>query len=171
MTNTEKMIVSIADFCFMLGRRGKYSKEETIGLFGDAMVSELYDAICNRAEPVYAYSTAGELAMTVMYRGAKLFPNNATLLWRQPTLSVDITELATNRYIELWLLDDMKLAIVSCLQTVYGDEDTYITEYREYKGDQWPMTEPFPDLIDFLDRLDSLIPDEFDPDETIVYEG
>lgn len=40
MTNTEKMIASIADFCFMLGRRGKYGKEETIGLFGDAMVTQ-----------------------------------------------------------------------------------------------------------------------------------
>ncbi len=53
---------------------------------------------------------------------------------------------------------------------MYGDEDAYITEYREYKGDEWPMTEPFPDLIDFMDRLESLIPDEFDPDETVVYE-
>lgn len=50
MTNTEKMIASIADFCFMLGRRGKYSKEETIGLFGDAIVSDLYDAICRLPE-------------------------------------------------------------------------------------------------------------------------
>lgn len=66
MTNTEKMMVSIADFCIMLGRRGKYSKEEIIDLFDDAMVPDLYDAICSRAEPVCAYSTDGELAMTVM---------------------------------------------------------------------------------------------------------
>lgn len=74
MTNTKKMIASIADFCFMLERHGKYSKEETIGFFGDATVSELYDAICSRAEPVYSYSTDGDLAMYVMYEAQSCSP-------------------------------------------------------------------------------------------------
>ena len=62
------------------------------------------------------------------------------------------------------------LAVVSCVQIVYGDACDYITEYREYKGEEIPFAEPVPDLLDFVDRLESLCPDEFHPDEVIIYE-
>ena len=32
------------------------------------------------------------------------------------------------------------------------------------------ISEPVPDLLDFVDRLESLCPDEFHPDEVIIYE-
>ena len=63
-----------------------------------------------------------------------------------------------------------RFRVVSCVQIVYGDGNDYITEYREYKGEEIPFSEPVPDLLDFVDRLESLCPDEFHPDEVIIYE-
>ena len=45
-----------------------------------------------------------------------------------------------------------------------------IRDSREYKGDEIPFSEPVPDLLDFLDRLESLCPDEYHPDEVVIYE-
>lgn len=61
-------------------------------------------------------------------------------------------------------------AVVSCVQIVFCDGNDYITEYREYKGDEIPFSEPVPDLLDFVDRLESLCPDEYHPDEVVIYE-
>ena len=38
------------------------------------------------------------------------------------------------------------------------------------KGEEIPISEPVPDLLDFLDRLESLCPDEYHPDEVVIYE-
>ena len=35
---------------------------------------------------------------------------------------------------------------------------------------QNPFSEPVPDLLDFVDRLESLCPDEYHPDEVVIYE-
>ena len=32
------------------------------------------------------------------------------------------------------------------------------------------FSEPVPDLLDFVDRLESLCPDEYHPDEVVIYE-
>ena len=170
MTTIDKLIDSIANICIDLGLRGEYSPEEIADLVCDIEFVHLYDALRDLAKPVYAFSTDGERPMTLKYRSRKLFDRNAALLWREPVLCADDTELASSRYLELWLLEDMSVAVVSCVQIVYGDEFDYITEYREYKGEEIPFAEPVPDLLDFVDRLESLCPDEFHPDEVIIYE-
>lgn len=170
MTTVEKLIASITNICIDLGIRGKYGPDEIASLVCDIHFTYLYDALRDRAEPVYAYSTDGKRPMTLKYRSAKLFEGSATLLWREPTLRVDDLDVAASRYLELWLREDMSIAVVSCVQIVYGDEDDYITEFREYKGDQLPATEPAPDLLDFLDCIEDLYPEEFHPDEVVVYE-
>ena len=148
MTTIDKLIDSIANICINLGPRGEYSPEEIADLVCDIEFVHLYDALRDLAEPVYAFSTDGERPMTLKYRSRKLFDRNATLLWREPVLCADDTELASSRYLELWLLEDMSVAVVSCVQIVYGDECDYITEYREYKGEEIPFAEPVPDLGD-----------------------
>ena len=170
MTTIDKLIDSIANICIDLGLRGEYSPEEIADLVCDIEFAHMYDALRDRAETVYAYSTDGDRSMTLKYRSRKLFDRNATLLWREPVLCADDTELASSRYLELWLLEDMSVAVVSCVQIVYGDGNDYITEYREYKGEEIPFSEPVPDLLDFVDRLESLCPEEYHPDEVVIYE-
>lgn len=72
----------------------------------------------------------------------------------------------------MWLLEDMTLAVTSCFQVDYdGGDGDYTTEYREYKGSQWPSTEAAPDLFDFLEHLTDLCPEDFDPEEDVIYES
>lgn len=143
-TTIEKMIDSIAAVCINLGLLGGYTPEEIADLVCDIEFAHMYDALRDRAETVYAYSTDGDRSMTLKYRSRKLFDREAMLLWREP--------------------------VVSCVQIVYGDGNDYITEYREYKGEEIPFSEPVPDLLDFVDRLESLCPDEYHPDEVVIYE-
>lgn len=170
MNTIEKLTNTIRNVCIELGIRGEYSPEIICHLVRNIQFPALYDAIRDNAEPVYAYTTNGERPLVLKYRSRKLFDRNATLLWREPTVCADDTDLATSRYLELWLLEDMSIAVVACVQIIYESEGEYITEYREYKGGELPNNEPMPDLLDFVDRLEELYPEDFDPDEVVVYE-
>lgn len=117
-TTIEKMIDSIAAVCIDLGLRGGYTPEEIADLVCDIEFAHMYDALRDRAETVYAYSTDGDRSMTLKYRSRKLFDREAMLLWREPVVCVDDTEVASSRYLELWLLEDMSVSVVSCVQIV-----------------------------------------------------
>ena len=113
-TTIEKMIDSIAAVCVDLGLRGEYSPEEIADLVCDIEFAHMYDALRDRAETVYAYSTDGDRSMTLKYRSRKLFDREAMLLWREPVVCVDDTEVASSRYLELWLLEDIRLSMTGC---------------------------------------------------------
>lgn len=156
--------------------------EQEQELLVETMSSEQATPSLSQAQRMKKLSQIGELnedtllsimmeqKKPVKYRSRKLFDREAMLLWREPVVCVDETEVASSRYLELWLLEDMSVAVVSCVQIVFCDGNDYITEYREYKGDEIPFSEPVPDLLDFVDRLESLCPDEYHPDEVVIYE-
>ena len=99
-----------------------------------------------------------------------MFPGNATLIWTEQTYHANDDILSATRYLELWVKDDMTLAVVSCFRTVFDDEE-YITEYREIKKDGWPVTDPVLDIEELFCGIQDMYPDEFDPDAVIVYES
>ena len=172
MTNLEIMLFTFAEICTDLAVRGGYTDAVAVTLTEDVNWKELFHAIRDRAEPVFAFHADGLLCAALKYRSRKLFDRNATLLWREPTHSDEGDELDTTRYLEMWLLEDMTLAITSCFQADYnGDDGDYTIEYREYKGSHWPSTEAVPDLFDFLEHLSDLCPEEFDAEETVIYES
>lgn len=76
-TTIEKMIDSIAAVCIDLGLRGGYTPEEITDLVCDIAFAHMYDALRDRAETVYAYSTDGDRSMTLKYRSRKLFDREA----------------------------------------------------------------------------------------------
>ena len=172
MTIHETMLSTFAEICAELAVRGNYTGAAVMSLTEQVCWENLFHEICDRAEPVYAFDANGLLSAALKYRGRKLFDSNATLLWREPTHSEEDDELDTTRYLEMWMLEDMTLAITSCFQVDYeGSDGDYTTEYREYKGSQWPSTEAAPDLFDFLEHLADLCPEDFDPEEDVIYES
>lgn len=171
MTNHEQMMKSIADICIHFGIRQHYSADVIASLVGAIPFDMLFHAIRDQAEPVYAYCTNGTRPLTLTYRGRNLFGRSATLLWQEPTLLVEDTDLVTTRYLELWLLEDMTPAVVSCMQIDIGEEADYTSEYREYKGSDWPSSEPAPELMDFLNRLADFCPESDTPGEDVIYES
>lgn len=56
MTTIEKLIASIISICADLGIRSKYEPEEMASLVCEIQFTALYDALRDRAEPVYAYA-------------------------------------------------------------------------------------------------------------------
>ena len=114
MTTIDKLIDSIAAVCVDLGLRGGYTPEEIADLVCDIEFAHMYDALRDRTETVYAYSTDGDRSMTLKYRSRKLFDREAMLLWREPVVCVDDTEVASSRYLELWLLEDIRLSMTGC---------------------------------------------------------
>ena len=172
MTNLETMLFTFAEICTDLAVRGGYTDAVVVSLTEEVNWENLFHAIRDWAEPVFSFSADGILCAALKYRGRKLFDRNATLLWREPTHSDEGDELDTTRYLEMWLLEDMTLAITSCFQADYNSDDgDYTIEYREYKGSCWPSAETAPDLFDFLEHLSDLCPEKFDPEETVLYES
>jgi len=92
----------------------------------------LLQAVRDKAQTVYAYTTQGDLPKSLNYRSKELFGGQrATRLYEDFDRSTAEAVLACRTY-ELWLLEDMHLVAVSCVSVSY-DNDTYVTEYREVK--------------------------------------
>ena len=96
--------------------------------------SSLLQAIRNNAGTVYEYETNGTGWRCFKYRGKELFHQRATLLFRSMEKSTaDIVVVDHNK--ELWLLEDMRLVVVSVVTLhVEADKIEYTTEYRAIQG-------------------------------------
>ena len=115
MTIHETMLSTFAEICAELAVRGSYTGAAVASLTEQVCWENLFHEIRDRAEPVYAFDTNGLLSDALKYRGQKLFDCNATLLWREPTHAEEDDELDTTRYLEMWLLEDMTLAVLSLI--------------------------------------------------------
>ena len=167
---TEKEMSDALKWLFDLFQPEDYEAydEEEVGCAA-LCLPEVCMALRDKAETAYEYVVKTNIDRGFEYRGKELFMQRACLIYSDIEIGIyDMTDTSYNR--ELWLLEDMSVAVVSCVQIVFGDGNDYITEYREYKGDEIPFSEPVPDLLDFLDRLESLCPDEYHPDEVVIYE-
>lgn len=67
---------------------------------------------------------------------------------------------------ELWLTEDMAIAVTSCMMNDFG-EGALFCEYREYKGDKWPDAEVCMDLDDLLEVIQAICSQD---DEMYIYE-
>ena len=91
----------------------------------------LLQAVAHSAKTVYAYEACGVQDCSFNYRSAPLFPQKAVRLYE------DIVKFVTEavicaRTMEVWLLEDLTLAIVSNYSVLSGGEFT--TEYRTVKA-------------------------------------
>ena len=113
MTIHETMLSTFTEICAELAIRGGYTGAAVVSLTEQVCWENLFHEIRDRAEPVYAFDANGLLSAALKYCGRKLFDCNATLLWREPTHSEEDDGLDTTRYLEIWLLEDMTLAVTS----------------------------------------------------------
>lgn len=104
----------------------------------EADYATLYQTLVRDMEIVFACRAVGMGKDQPQYYGQKLFDQAAVLLYRDTDCSCDLSEdLETRHYWELWLLDDMTLAVTSCFVMIH-DDINYCMEYREHKGTDWP---------------------------------
>ena len=104
--------------------------------------------------PVYEFRADSKLENSFEYRGQELFSGTAMLLYTDiGDACLDVA--LHSRFYELWLLEDMTLAVVSVFRNDIGN-GTYVTEYRSYKGEDWEEAGMCIDFLDLADDLDSL---------------
>lgn len=91
--------------------------------------------LINRLEPIYSYKAKGDCEKSFDYFGKELMPQRGTLIYREfDRGGSDI--VVTSYEKELWILEDMTLAVVMCFSVgVVGDDMAYSTEFRTYKGE------------------------------------
>lgn len=98
--------------------------------------------LINRLEPIYSYKAKGDCGKSFDYLGKELLPQRGTLIYRE--FDRGASDLVVTSYEkELWILEDMTLTVVMCFSVgVVGEDMTYSTEFRIYKGDLEKSMEP-----------------------------
>lgn len=143
-----------------------YSTGEVEQLLHGIDYEALVQAIRHHATTVYVYAAQSKNPKSLNYRGTELFGQRATRLYTDfdQTMAEAVTIART---VELWLLEDMTFAAVSCLSVDYGD-DAFQTRYRENKGDPWDSGMLL-DLERLTEELESLC-GEYHASEVPFYE-
>ena len=142
-----------------LGRRGQYKRlflteDEAAELVESLDIYSLLQVVRHNATTVYSYITQGRQERSFNYRGEDLFRQKATLLYEE-TDQVTMEIVVATRTLELWLLEDMSLAVVSCVSVNY-DHDGYITQYRTIKDTPVMDSELCLDLGELVEDLNGL---------------
>ena len=122
------------------------------GCYTEDEAAELVES--HNATTVYSYITQGRQERSFNYRGEDLFRQKASLLYEE-TDQVTMEIVVATRTLELWLLEDMSLAVVSCVSVNY-DHDGYITQYRTIKDTPVMDSELCLDLGELVKDLNGL---------------
>lgn len=169
MNKIEKLTQTVKEFFEKKGIHYGYCEETIDQMLRSINFYALFQTICQQADTIHTYVCDGEMPVTLKYRSAELLSRKAVRVYCNDDYHIDDGVLAMTHFLELWLLDDMTMAVTSCFRTVFGEEE-YFTEYREYKGTDWPDTEICMDLDDLWESITGMYPDVFDPDDVIIYE-
>ena len=132
MNKIEKLHESIRTLFRNEGEKFCYTPGEIALLVCSLNYKQLYSVLCDTAEPVYVCCAGGGICDSHQYHSTKLFPAHATLIWSDEGEPLGDDNISTSYSNELWLLEDMTIAAVSCFR-VLNSAASYITEYREYK--------------------------------------
>ena len=139
---------------FRSGADGEHDEEEMEELLDGIDFSALLQALRFGLETVYMYRADGLPDCGLDYRGPELFPVQASLLYTGAgDLRADMLSCA--RFHELWLLDNMTVAVVSCFRTEIGN-CAYTSEFRAFRGLDWRNTDMEIDFVRLADKLDAL---------------
>ena len=97
------------------------------------------------SKPVYVYTVYPDGDPDGGYRGPLLFPFPATLLYSKPhAIIICDSGVIIKHIMELWILDDMTFAVVSCVHMEL-ESGELLSEYRRLKTKDRDI---FPQVID-----------------------
>ncbi len=150
---------------FRKGTEVGYSETEIDEFLENIDYDTLLQAVWNNAETVYSYRADGEHEFSMDYRGTELFKQRATLLYEDMGEGFAGVVVAA-RSMELWLLEDMGFAIVANFSVDAGGGE-YITEYRVYKGSDWPDSDLALDLENLVAELAAMCEPYYDHNQPI----
>ena len=154
---------------FRSGADAEHDADEMEELLEGIDFPVLAQALYSLQEPVYAFFTETNTQKGFDYYGAPLFPQGILLVQDLVEDRGDEFDMFSwKRYLELWLLPDMRFAVVSCLQTGFFGYSR-ISEYRAVKEEDWKSAGMEIDFLDFADVLEEKC-DQYRQRELPVYE-
>ena len=130
---------------------GCYTEDEAAELVESLDIYSLLQVVRHNATTCIPTSPRAGRNGPFNYRGEDLFRQKATLLYEE-TDQVTMEIVVATRTLELWLLEDMSLAVVSCVSVNY-DHDGYITQYRTIKDTPVMDSELCLDLGELVEDL------------------
>lgn len=136
MSKITAMRNNLSEFIRTEGNKYNATQAEVNRLLLSLDYVRLYHALMSEAEPVYIFRATGNDRL-IQYHSEKLFPSNAILLWDNEGHPFEDEEMSSSYFTEIWLLEDMTIATVSCYRLSNYVAD-FEVEYRVYKGNTWP---------------------------------
>ena len=130
-----------------------YTEEEIEEMLEDIDFHALAQALYHNFETVYEYTVSNRLALAMNYRGLELFPRAAFLYEDAGDCMASFVCCA--RSLELWMLEDASVAVVSLYHTNVGNGE-FITNYRVFKGDDPDECGMCIDMEDFAEVLQKM---------------
>lgn len=168
MNNVQMLTNAVSNFYTAIGKAQGFSDSYLRTDLLEVNFYSLYQTLRRESQQVYNYYYATENPDLLDYRGPKMFPCGALLLYRSEDYFMESEGIATGHYLELWLLEDLTLAVTACFTITHNSNPT--SEYRFFKGSEWPDTESRFDLGVFLNHLRELSPDVLNSEEHPFFE-
>ena len=166
MNKIDKLTQAITDFFTEKGQHYGYDDETIKEMLRTIDFHALHRLIRREAVPVRSFIVGGEMPDILRYRGSDLLPYKAICIYSNEDFVAECHCLEQEHRLELWLMEDMTIAVTSCMMTEFGS-GAYFCEYREHKGDKWPDTEVCMDVDDLLECIQSICAQD---DEMYIYE-
>ena len=166
MNKIDKLKTNFEKFFRSLER--DYSDQWLDELLEEIDYEAFYQAICLEYKIVYTYKTLCDDQKVLKYRSRELFEGRATRILQD----VGIFDLQpegvpnTVQHLELWVKEDMSIAVVSCIYNRFSE--TYCTEFRTLKGDEWPCSEIGLDPDDLVEDI-KILCDKHKNDSRYIY--
>ena len=111
MNTIKKLTESISNFLIEIANHYEIPSSEIVSTLMEINFYSLFQTLCREAEPVYAFRSYGKDDCLLNYWGEKLFPCKAILLYRMPDHVADEGRIATMHFLEVWLREDLTLAV------------------------------------------------------------
>ena len=145
MNSIKKLKENVASFMTEIAAHYGIPKSEVVAALREINFYCLYQTLCREAIPVFTFRACGDKEGQQPFSGEKLFPCCAINLYRISDYGTENEYLANVHFMEVWLREDLTLAVTSCFH-VDNKVERYRTSYRVHKGCEWPFEE---DEFDF----------------------
>lgn len=172
MFNEREIKQAIKNLYEMFDEYDRTEVEELMDTEIEDFFPVLAEALYSKLSTIYEYRMENTIGECMSYYGGELFGQRAAFIMRYYDISAEEDGITIDYATELWLLEDMKFALVHVMRTEIMESETprYIAEYRKMVK----IIEEADDIIfsleDFLDELDDICTFHTVENEATIYE-
>ena len=114
MNSIKKLKENVASFMTEIAVHYGIPKSEVVAALREINFYCLYQTLCREAIPVFTFRACGDKEGQQPFSGEKLFPCCAINLYRVSNYGAENEYLANVHFMEVWLREDLTLAVTSC---------------------------------------------------------